>query len=122
MRRTRARHVGMSVASGATTPNRSGLVMRGLLSEGQMSGRIPRAPGGPVDVDRHTAQGGLRSDQFERPLPAGLGNSRVPWPTTTGNVNRGDLIDKVVLQQPPEQRAAAVHLQLAARLGFQLGD
>src|SRR5579872_4048286 len=32
MRRTRSRHVGRSVVSGATTPNRNGLVMPGLLS------------------------------------------------------------------------------------------
>src|SRR5919201_4038400 len=31
MRRTRARHVGRSVLSGATTPNRNGLVMPGFL-------------------------------------------------------------------------------------------
>src|SRR5215467_8754036 len=32
MRRTRSSHVGRSVLSGATTPNRNGLVMSGLLS------------------------------------------------------------------------------------------
>src|ERR1700730_5593778 len=72
MRRTRSRHVGRSVLSGATTPNRNGLVMPRLLSEGQMSGRLPRAPGGLVDVDRHTAQGALRSDQVERHVSAGV--------------------------------------------------
>src|SRR5215472_19039536 len=38
MRRTRSRHVGRSVLSGATTPNRNGLVMSGLLSFGLSRG------------------------------------------------------------------------------------
>ncbi len=33
---------------------------------------ILRAPGGPVDLDRHTARGRARFDQFERPVPAGV--------------------------------------------------
>src|ERR1700737_2240774 len=70
MRRTRSRHVGRSVLSGATTPNRNGLVMPGLLSEGQMSGRLPRAPGGFIDVESLTAPGALRSDQGDRNVSA----------------------------------------------------
>src|SRR6476646_7228777 len=38
MRRTRSRHVGRSVLSGATTPNRNCLVMSGLLSFGLSRG------------------------------------------------------------------------------------
>src|SRR5258708_24564322 len=33
-----------------------------------------------------------------------------------------DLVDQVVVEQPPEQGPAAVHLQLASRPGFQLAD
>jgi hypothetical protein len=45
-----------------------------------------------------------------------------PWPTTTGKREQVDLVDKVVVEQPPDQGAAAVHLQFASRLGFQLPD
>jgi hypothetical protein len=38
------------------------------------------------------------------------GNSRVPWPTTTDTVKQGDLVDKLVVEQPAGQVAAAVHL------------
>src|SRR5579872_6857833 len=41
MARTRSRHVGRSVVSGATTPNRNGLVMPGLLAHGRISGLSP---------------------------------------------------------------------------------
>src|ERR1700704_4746821 len=98
MRRTRARHVGRSVASGATTPNRNGLVMPGLLSEGQMSGRIARASGGPEDLDRHTARGGPRFDEFERPVAAGVREQ----PRALADDHRKDeqvhLVDKIVLK------------------------
>src|SRR5919199_7014676 len=49
---------------------------------------VLRAPGGPVDLDRHPAGGGSRVDQVKRGVRAGVGNSRVPWPTTTGQTNR----------------------------------
>jgi hypothetical protein len=49
-------------------------------------------------------------------------NSRVPWPTTTGDGEKVDLVDEVVVEQPPDQDATAVHLQLASRLGLQLAD
>ena len=32
------------------------------------------------------------------------------------------LVDKIVVEQPPDQGAAAVHLQLTSRLGSQLAD
>jgi hypothetical protein len=35
-----------------------------------------------------------------------------------GKGEQDDLVDKVVVEQPPDQGAAAVHLQLASRLGF----
>jgi len=32
------------------------------------------------------------------------------------------IVDKIVVEQPPDQGAAAVHLQLTSRLGSQLAD
>src|ERR1700716_2715440 len=52
----------------------------------------------------------------------GSGESRGPWPPATGEGEQRDLVDKLVVEQPPEQGDAAVHLQLASRLGFQLAD
>src|SRR6266851_3461638 len=98
MRRTRARHGGRSVASGATTPNRNGLVMPGLLSEGQLSGRILRAPGGPVELDRHTARGGPGFDQFERPVPAGVREQPRALADDHGEGEQVDLVDELVLE------------------------
>jgi hypothetical protein len=46
----------------------------------------------------------------------------VPWPTTTGKDEQVHLVDKLIVEQPSEQGAAAVHLQLASRLGLQLAD
>src|SRR5215216_1611241 len=83
---------------------------------------VLRAPGGPVDLDRHTARGGPRFDQFERPVPAGVREQPRALADDHGEGEEGHLVDKVVVEQPPEQGAAAVHLQLASRLGFQLAD
>src|ERR1700716_533277 len=52
----------------------------------------------------------------------GSGESRGPWPPATGEGEQRDLVDKLVVEQPPEQGDAALHLQLASRLGFQLAD
>src|SRR5919106_5157394 len=49
------------------------------------------------------------------------GYSRMPWPTITGADEQGDLVDQVVVEEPADQ-SAAVHLQLASRLGLQLAD
>jgi hypothetical protein len=76
---------------------------------------ILRAPGRPVDLDRPplgVARDSTSSNALSGPV---TGNSRVPRSTTTGE--QIDLIDKVVVEQPPDQGAAAVHLQLASRLG-----
>src|SRR5918911_1887938 len=57
MRRTRSRHFGRSVRSGATTPNRNGLVMPGLLSTNSVS-----VPGeGVLGQDRVDLANGPRS-------------------------------------------------------------
>src|SRR5215204_3498156 len=49
---------------------------------------VPRAPGGPVDLDRHPA--GVARDWTNSSAVSGpvSGNRRVPWPTTTGKINR----------------------------------
>src|ERR671914_2761735 len=78
---------------------------------------VLRAPGGPVDLDRHTARGGSRFDQFERPVPAGVGEQPRALADDHGIGEQGDLVDKLVVEEPADQVAAAVHLQLAARLG-----
>lgn len=39
------------------------------------------------------------------------GNSRLPW-HDHGIDEHGDLVDKLVVEQPADQGAAAVHLQL----------
>jgi hypothetical protein len=37
-----------------------------------------------------------------------------------GEGEKRHLVDKVVVERPPDQGGAAVHLQLPSRLGFQL--
>jgi len=39
-----------------------------------------------------------------------------------GDDEQVHLVGEVVIEQPPDQGAAAVHLQLTPRLGFQLAD
>ena len=81
-----------------------------------------RAAGGPVDLDRHAARGGSRSDQVERSVPAGVREQPRALADDHGEGEQVHLVDEVVVEQPPEQGAASVHLQLASRLGFQLAD
>ncbi len=81
-----------------------------------------RTAGGPVDLDRHPAGGDPRFDQFERPFPAGIREQPRTLADDNWEGKQGHLVDKVVVEQPPEQGTAAVHLQLASRFGFQLAD
>ena len=78
--------------------------------------------GRPVDLDRHTARGGPRHDQFERPVPAGVREQ----PRALADDDRADeqihLVDELVAEQPAGQGAAAVHLQLTPWLSLQLSD
>ena len=85
-------------------------------------GCIPRAPGGPVDLDRYALRVGSRLDQVERNVRAGVGEQPRALADDHGIREQGDLVDQVVVEQPADQRAAAVHLQLTRRLGFQLAD
>ena len=45
-----------------------------------------------------------------------------PLANDHGVGEQGDLIDQVMSEQPADEGAAAVHLQLAVWLGFQLAD
>src|SRR5205823_656009 len=85
-------------------------------------GCILRAPGGPVDLDRYALRVGSRVDQVERYVRAGVGEQPRALAEDYGDDEQVDLVDKVVLEQPPDQRAAAVYLQLTRRLGFQFAD
>ena len=55
-------------------------------------------------------------------VPAGVREQPRALADDHGEGEQGHLVDKVVVEQPPEQGAAAVHLQLASRLGLQLAD
>src|SRR5260370_37261727 len=68
--------------------------------------------GRPVDLDRHTARGGPRGDQFERPVPAGVREQPRALADDHRAGEQAHLVDKVVVEQPPEQCAAAVRLPL----------
>src|SRR5215218_4884639 len=85
-------------------------------------GRIARAPCGPVDLDRYALRVGSRVDQVERDVRAGVGAQPRALAKDYGDDEQGDLVDEVVIEQPPDQGAATVHLQFTRRLGFQLAD
>src|SRR5438067_8906891 len=76
----------------------------------QGGGRVLRAPGGPVDLDRHPAGGGPRFDEFERTVPAGVGEQPRALADDDREGEEGHLVDKLVVEQPPDQSAAALHL------------
>src|ERR671919_1435545 len=85
-------------------------------------GCILRAPVGPVDVERYALREGSRVDQVKRDVRAGVGEQPRALADYHGDDEQVDLVDELVLEQPPGQGAAAVHLQLTARPGFQLAD
>src|SRR5712692_9575749 len=91
-------------------------------ASGRGGGCILRAPDGPVDLDRYPLRGGSRVDQIKRYVRAGVGEQPRALADDHGEGEQGDLVDKLVVEQPPDQGAAALHLQLASRLGFQLAD
>src|SRR5205085_6852772 len=80
------------------------------------------AAGGPVDLDRYALRVGSRVDQVERNVRAGVGEQPRALAEDYGDDEQVDLVDEVVIEQPPDQGAAAVHLQLTLRLRFQLAD
>ena len=77
------------------------------------AGRILRAPGRPVDLGRYTFRVGSRFDQVQRHVRAGTGEQPRALADDHGEREQGHLVDEVVVEQPPEQGAAAMHLQLA---------
>src|SRR5215208_2261702 len=79
---------------------------------------VLRAAGGPVDLEDHPAGGGPRFEQFERYVRAVVGEQPRALADDQGVGKQVDLVDEVVVEQPPDQGAAAVHLQLASRLGL----
>src|SRR5205823_10820776 len=92
---------------------------RGSVDRG---GSVPRASGGSVDLDRHPLRGGSRVDQVKRYVRAGVGEQPRALADDDGEGEQVDLVDEAVVEQPPEQGAAAVQLQLPSLLGFQLAD
>src|SRR6266568_8542459 len=80
------------------------------------------AAGGPVDLDRHAACGGSRVEQIERCIWAVVGEEPRALADDHWIREQDDLVDEVVVEEPAEQLATPVHLQLAGRLGFQLAD
>src|SRR5438445_1556964 len=85
-------------------------------------GCILRAPGGPVDLDRYPLAGDSRVDQVERYVRAAVGEEPRALADHHGIPDQDYLVDQVVGEQPADQAAAAVHLHLTRRLGFQLAD
>src|SRR5713101_5525133 len=92
------------------------------LASARGGGCILRAPGGPVDLDRYPLRGGSRVDQVEGCVRAGVGEQPRALADDHGADEQGDLVDKLVVEQPADQSAAAVHLQLTLPPGFQLAD
>src|SRR5437867_11778529 len=66
--------------------------------------------------------GNSRVDQVKRYVRAGVGEEPRALADHHGIREQGDLVDQVVGEQPADQAATAVHLQLTRRLGFQLAD
>src|SRR5216683_1206895 len=96
--------------------------MKGAKASGRGCGCVLRAPGGPVDLDRHPLRGGSRVDEVERFVRAGFGEQPRALADDHGADEEGDLVDKLVVEQPADQSAAAVHLQFTLPLGLQLAD
>src|SRR2546430_10143358 len=65
-------------------------------------GCILRAPGGPVDVDRHPLAGNSPVDQVERGVRAGVGEEPRALADDHGVGEQGDLVDKLVVEQPTD--------------------
>src|SRR5215218_2259976 len=86
------------------------------------SSRVPRAAGGPVDLDRDGLRGGSRFDELERCVWAGGGEQPRALADDDGIGEQDELVDELVVEQAAYEVTAAVHLQLAARPGLQLAD
>src|SRR5207245_10130604 len=91
-------------------------------ASGRGGGCVLRASGRPVHLDRYPFWGSPRLDQLKRCVRAGVGEQPRALADDHGADEQGDLVDKLVVWQPADQSAAAVHLQLTLPLGFQLAD
>jgi Integrase core domain len=72
----RRRHSALGYQAPAVYPGARTTNERLSLNAAPTSGasrRVLRAPGGPVDLDRYPLRSGLRVDQFERRVRAGVG-------------------------------------------------
>src|SRR5262245_37633667 len=92
----------------------------GVRRSGASGPCILRAPGRSEDLDRHPFRVGSRLDQVERKIRAGLREQPRPLSEKHRDHDQSHLVDEILLQQPPGQGAAAVYLQLTARLGLQV--
>src|SRR5229473_5731678 len=79
-------------------------------------GRILRAPGRPVDLERYALREGSRFDQVERHVRAGAGEQPRALADDHGADEQGDLVDQLVVGQQGAKVAAAVTLLPAPRL------
>src|SRR6185436_21148541 len=77
---------------------------------------------GAVDLDGYALGVRSRVDQVERDVRATFGEQPYTLAEEDGDDQQGHLIDEIPFEQPANQSAAAVYLQLPARLGFQLPD
>src|SRR5205814_9088590 len=71
---------------------------------------------------RYPLRGGSRVDQVKGYVRAGVGEQPRALADDHGEGEQGYLVDKLLVEQPPEQGAAALHLQLTSRPGLQLAD
>src|SRR6266568_905625 len=103
-------YAGTGRSSGASPPSRASV------------GCILRAPRRPIDLDRYALREGSRFDQVKCHVRAGVGEQPRALTDDHGADEQGDLVDQLVVEEPADQVAAAVYLQIASRLGFQLAD
>src|SRR5829696_9402358 len=111
--------VGLGDTAGTGRPSRAAPTSRVQVGRGRF---VLWAAGGPVDLDRYPLRGGPRFHEVERDVRAGVGEQPRSLAEYHGANEQVHLVDKLVVEQPADQGAAAVHLQLPFLLGFQLAD
>jgi hypothetical protein len=87
LHRERHPYAGGAPARGSRDPLSAGGDPGCGLTESRDSGGVLWAPSGPIGLARDALREGSRVDEVEREIPAS-GNSRAPWPTTTGQMSR----------------------------------
>src|SRR5919108_2013647 len=83
-----------------------------------MSRCVLRAPGGPIDLAGDALRERSRLDKVKRDVRAVVGEEPHALADDHGDDEQVDLVDELVLEQPPGQGSAAVHLQLTPRLAL----